>query len=508
MRSGSVLKFALVGMLALWVAAASAQQIFYPGFTSVANLAMNSSKQATYNGVTVLRISNGYLGKNVANPEVSTTWFNIQQPVNSGFTTYFQFQIHNPALCCNPGDGLAFVVQNSSWTDSTYGATGKGLTAKGTYNGGLGYAGIPNSLAVEFDTFFDNWDYTGGSNHVAVQGCGIHTNGPVHDPNGVYTIGKNTNVRTCLVGNSLTTNVPTMGMSCNETQCTDGALHQVVIEYGQINGVWTLRVWVDPKFIMNTHTPTSNSIPAINIPYNIDASQNPVNGISLAKDAKGSNTLAWVGFTASRTDEPQAVDILYWEFTPHTPTTVQQQIANGGTTTTFNFGANDTTVKYFPSFVNQNGCDGMQQNGVFCLMTVLATPTDRNVFYQTRLLGTNFENEECVLYQGTGGNCMVYTITCQNSNALTTNVTCPVDKTGTCVNGGNQSTCITFSTGFDTTDGVSQINADYLKAPATTNGWKSIFTMFSQGPSDPRTTGTGGTTSDFVATYVPGGQRP
>jgi hypothetical protein len=60
-------------------------------------------------------------------------------------------------------------------------------------------------------------------------------------------------------------------------------------------------------------------------------------------------------------------------------------------------------VTYFPTFKNQNGCDEKQGNTVVCLMMVLATPIDRNLFYQTRLAGTNLANEQCVVYQGTGG---------------------------------------------------------------------------------------------------------
>ena len=508
MRFGNVNKLVLFSMMAAACAvSASAQQIhFFPDFSSgFSSLQTNGSRQALYNDQDVLRLTNGQLGE-----PPSSTWFKIPQPVNSGFTTYFRFQIHNAAICCDPGDGLAFVIQNSSSTDASYGAHGAGLTAVGVGNGGLGYAGIPNSLAIEFDTAANAWDPTlNGSNHVAVQGCGLKTNGPVHT-SGTYTIYHNNNVTSCLVGSSLDNNnsLPHLGVNCSGNSCADGTPHDVVIEYAPVNGVFMLTVWVDPTFITGTHTPTSSSPKAINIVYNIDSTQNPTNGLALAKDAKGNNTSAWVGFTAGQNYQPQQHDILAWEFTPHTPTQVQQTIPNGGMTATYSFGANDTQVTYFPSFVNQNGCDGKQQNTVVCLMTVLATPTDRNVFHQTRLVGTNFADEQCVLYQGTGGNCVVYSITCQNSNATTTNVQCPQSVAGTCNNIGDAG-CIVFSTGYLTTDGITAVNADYLKAdPIGTNNWITIFESFTPGTSDPRTTGTGNTPSDFVATFVPGGVRP
>ena len=526
MRFGVVIKFCLVAIAAfLLIGAASAQQIhFFPDFSSVANvcqtpptpscpLQMNGSHQVK----NVLRLTDGQPGE----PPESSTWFKIAQPVNSGFTTYFRFQIHNATECCGgPGDGLAFVIQNciqnvvgeclSSSTDGNYGARGKGLTAVGVGNGGLGYAGIRNSLAIEFDTAANAWDpKMNGNNHVAVQGCGLKANGPVHEP-GTYTIGDAT-VTSCLVGSSLnnSNSLPHLGVNCGEDSCADGTPHDVVIEYAPVNGVFMLTVWVDPTFITGTHTPTSSSPKAINIAYNLDSTQNPTTGLALAKDAKGNHTSAWVGFTAGQNDQPQQHDVLAWEFTSHTPQTqVQQQIPNGGMTATYSFGANDTQVTYFPTFVNHNGCDFMQQNGVFCDMTVLATLIDRNTFHQTRLVGTNFGNEQCVVYQGTGGNCVVYSITCQNSNALTTNVPCPQSVTGTCNKIGDQG-CIIFSTGYLTTDGITAVNADYLKAdPIGTNNWITIFLSFSPSASDPRTTGTGSTPSDFVATFVPGGIRP
>ena len=515
MRFGNVNKLVVFSMIAVACAVStSAQQIhFFPDFSSFSSLQTNGSHKALYNDQNVLRLTDGHLGE----PQASSTWFVIPQPVNSGFTTYFRFQIHNAGICCGPGDGLAFVIQNSSSTDASYGARGAGLTAVGVGDGGLGYAGIPNSLAIEFDTAANAWDPTlNGNNHVAVQGCGLNstthmpnTNGPVHT-SGTFTIGHNNDVTSCLVGSSLnnSNSLPHLGVNCSGNSCADGTPHDVVIEYAPVNGIFMLTVWVDPTFITGTHTPTSSSPKAINIAYNIDSTQNPATGLALAKDAKGNYTSAWVGFTAGQNFQPQQHDVLLWEFTPHTQTQVQQTIPNGGMTATYSFGANDTQVTYFPTFVNHNGCDFMQQNGVFCEMTVLATPIDRNVFHQTRLVGTNFANEQCVVYQGTGGNCVVYSITCQNSNALNTNVQCPQSVQGTCNNIGDQG-CIVFSTGYLTTDGIIAANADYLKAdPIGTNNWITIFESFTPGTPDPRTTGTGSTPSDFVGTFVPGGVRP
>ena len=56
-------------------------------------------------------------------------------------------------------------------------------------------------------------------------------------------------------------------------------------------------------------------------------------------------------------------------------------------------------------------------------MTVLATPMNRNTFYTQRLLGTQFSNETCAVNLETGGNCIVYSVTCQTAGGQPT--TCP-----------------------------------------------------------------------------------
>jgi hypothetical protein len=339
----------------------------------------------------------------------------------------------------------------------------------------------------------------------------------VHEP-GTFSIGSNNNVTSCLIApptspgcpsagvntNGINCNVPTLGVTCSGTTCADGIPHDVVVEYAPVSNVWTLKVYIDPTFVTGTHTPVAGSVPAINIQYNIDGAKNPSTGLNLLKDASGNKTSAYVGFTASQTQEPQAQDILAWEFTSHAPATVQQQIPPGGTTAQYTFGANNTDVTYFPSFLNQNGCDGMQPAGVTCLMSVTATPISRGLYWLTRLKGTPFSNEQCIVYQGTGGNCVVYSITCQNSNAPTVSVPCPSSVPGTCANIGDPG-CIQFSTSYYTTDGVTGSNADYLKAdPIGTNNWVTIFQSFSPTQFDPKTSGTGNTPSDFTATFAVG----
>lgn len=122
-------------------------------------------------------------------------WFNLAQAPLKGFETSFQFRIHSQRSADNllhgqsvidpegniGGDGFAFVMRNEA--SSTLGYSG----------GGLGYSGIANSLAVEFDTWnnsgdFSQWgdaslDRPGGvmgesSNHISIQ---ANTNGLMNE---------------------------------------------------------------------------------------------------------------------------------------------------------------------------------------------------------------------------------------------------------------------------------------------------------------------------------------
>jgi len=489
MRFGTILKTVLAGVLALsCMVPASAQQVrYFPDFsTGTSNLQMNGSAHvATYQSAKVLRLTDGYPGVGATHPETAAAWFKIpnpnpymgQQVVNVGFTTYFKFQIHTAAICCAPGDGFAFVIQTAS------------STALGSGFGGIGYAGIPNSLAVEFDTFQNTWDPN--ANHVAVQSCGTQPNGPMH------TVGN------CLVGSGINhSTIPHLGVTCGTSSCADGVPHEAVVEYtppasGIGNG--TLTVYIDQPFIPGTHTPCPNTstagcpvaaVAAINIPYNIDNAQNP-QGISLTGGTSG-----WVGFTADQPNVPEAHDILAWEFTPHAPAQVTQVIPPGGTEADYVFGGHHMGVNYYcnPNIVN--GCFANNPNDPVS-MTVLATPIAPKVFYNTRLLGTQFVSERCVTYLQTGGNCIVYSVTCQNNEGP---VACPVAPNCTTV--GDTLNCITFNTSFYTADPVTQKNADYLKAdPIGTNNWLSIFVSYDPNTFDGKTSGTGGSSSDFVATF-------
>jgi hypothetical protein len=92
----------------------------------------------------------------------SAAWFANKQRVAGGFRVSFalRFTRDNPAI---GADGITFVIQNAS------------RVALGNAGHGMGYSGITNSIAVEFDTYrnvaseFEGPLDDPNNNHVSVQ---------------------------------------------------------------------------------------------------------------------------------------------------------------------------------------------------------------------------------------------------------------------------------------------------------------------------------------------------
>jgi hypothetical protein len=93
------------------------------------------------------------------------------------FSTTFQFQILDPGGI-NPADGFAFVISAGS----------SGLGGSG---GQLGYSGVPNSVAIEFDIFNNGTNDDNSSNHIAIDEDGHVRDGTAQsDQNPVNVYGQ------------------------------------------------------------------------------------------------------------------------------------------------------------------------------------------------------------------------------------------------------------------------------------------------------------------------------
>jgi len=248
----------LIGLCALVVCFAATASAQYPtpsttvpggGITSLAGI--GSVSQISSSG---FRLTPSFPFQRGA------VWLINKQFVANGFQSTFQFQISNPGglVQSTPsgvqvgGDGFAFVVQNF------------GIPVVGPPAGYLGYHGLPNSLAVEFDVWqnFEPGFLDPNGNHISVHSRGVAANS---DP------------QTASLGS--TVSLPIL---------KDGTPHLARVVY--VPG--TLQVFVDTL-----------AFPVLT-----------VNNLNLANLLRLDNGSAWVGFTSGTGSAYETHDIQRWEF--------------------------------------------------------------------------------------------------------------------------------------------------------------------------------------------------
>jgi hypothetical protein len=357
-------RFVIVAAVAVLVLAGSvapvlAQSPNFSDFSSAANLTLNGNAAAPFNNGTanVLRLTPADTQKK------GSAFFSVLQPVNGGFTTTFTFQISNtnPPSGNFPADGLAFVVQNAA----------AGANALGQAGGAIGYGGsvpptpetlgIENSLAVEFDTFANPWDPESDSetliaNHVAVQSCGPEPNTADH------TATRSDNVTSCKL--AINSSLP--------VTLADGGPHTVKIEYTpssiECDCSSNLQVSVDTVLVLQVDVDLGTLL-------------------SLANPSEDS---AYVGFTAGTGDFIENNDILSWTFTPHTSTTIEENIPPRQQGV-FTFGS----FNYKVTNSNNTALD----------LIVTANPLSPDTIFPG-------PGGQCIVYAGTGGNCWGFDVHC------------------------------------------------------------------------------------------------
>lgn len=148
---------------------AQASSFYYPNFTDTSDLQINGDAiLATANGPgNVLRLTDDF------NQSGSAFYTDAITLTGASFSTYFAFQMSNSRGIIDPdgtgADGIVFVVQTVS---NTAGGAG----------GGIGYAGLADSVGIEFDSWLNSpWDISG--NHVGVNLEGnIASVYAVHEP--------------------------------------------------------------------------------------------------------------------------------------------------------------------------------------------------------------------------------------------------------------------------------------------------------------------------------------
>jgi hypothetical protein len=181
--------------------------------------------------------------------QTGAAWVSFRQPVGDGFDTTFKFQISD--LGVTGADGFAFVIQNDT----------AGPSALGFGGGALGYSFLANSIAVEFDTWFNGEYNDPNENHVSVHTLGTFSN----TADETFSLGS-------------TVNVPDL---------SDGNVHTARIAYAPGD----LQVFLDDL-----------STPILRVPADLGAILNLDHGH------------AWVGFTAATGGAYENHDILSWSY--------------------------------------------------------------------------------------------------------------------------------------------------------------------------------------------------
>ena len=219
-----------VATAAYTISTSSTSYINYPGsgFTA-SNLSLNYGASVTGG---LLQLTDGGTGEN------RSAWFATPVPVQS-FTTDFTFQQLNATA-----DGMTFAIQGSN------------IWALGDAGGGLGYQGIPSSVAVKFDLY--------------------NNTGEGNDSTGLYTDGA-------------APTVPSVDLSSTGINLHSGDLMHAHLVYNGTNLTMTL-----------TDTVTNATVTEV-FPVNIPS-------------MVGGNT-AYVGFTGGTGGFAATQNVLSWTYT-------------------------------------------------------------------------------------------------------------------------------------------------------------------------------------------------
>jgi len=343
----------------------------YPGFFSVIKAPTPPPTVAT-----VLRLTPNETFTS------GSAWFTAQQPVSAAFSTTFMFEISYTTTF--NADGIAFVIQNSSINalDSTSGEDGCSIGyGEDTTGCSQTTGGIPNSLAIEFDTYQNSDDPN--ANHVAIQSCGTNPNSSDNLIGGVLGAPAPCNI-------AINASLP--------ITLTDGNPHTVTVTY-------------TPSTLTNCAAipsgPQEGSTYCSTIDVILDGTDLFPGGVqvNLSTLLSLNSGNAWVGFTAATGGGDDDQDILSWTFTPggqagvlsmNTPTTLNFANATGNTAYSFSgqlTSGPDPTMLVLPIAISQAACDKLVQVNFFparCFnyQNALNTGQDSAIMFQVTCPGS------------------------------------------------------------------------------------------------------------------------
>jgi hypothetical protein len=218
----------------------------YPNFSDIAGLTLNGNAE---------KVGSVLLVGPATFDQIGSAYYTTQVNVGQGFATTFTLNMKPSSGSGTTADGMSFIIQNSS------------VNALGTSTGQPGYDGIPNSLAVEFDTFYNPQISDPNNNHVGIQSCGTAPNSFDHGSS-------------CDLGLQ-----PTLPITL-----ADGNSHKVQITYlPHTSGAGTFSIEIDSQHILSI-------------------------GVNLATLLSLNGNDAWVGFTAGSGADFEYGTVRNWTF--------------------------------------------------------------------------------------------------------------------------------------------------------------------------------------------------
>jgi hypothetical protein len=347
-------------------------------------------------------ITGGILRLTTANQnQHGSAWFKVQQPLSTGFTVAFQFQISATNACfgCgSPADGLAFVIQNDPGATGALGYTGNGQNIAYGNNdvssaSGVGSA-IRNSLAIELDAHQNSEYGDPDGNHIAVQSCG---------PNNASTLTPNSADHNFLCPDGKPAKLALQSLPSGMS-LTDGQIHTITVNYlppaDCTSSCNNLSVYFDSTLVLQATVDIANQL-------NLT-----------------SGTSAYVGFTAATGAMVENNDIVSWSFSqwPLAPITINQPVQT--TATNFNYTSTLSAVTDY----SQSGLPPTAFQGLFMQGTV-QTITDQQ--FADLVNNTPFQGSTCQ-HQDTGNG----TFACVTTTDLCTNPTSSTAAGANCLTTG------------------------------------------------------------------------
>lgn len=236
-------------------------------------------------------------------------WYRSEVPVSNGFDTYFTFQISDHSKECSVhkdqyfsqfsyrtcsvhgGDGFAFVIQN------TLRQRLNGTYELGKNGGQMGFGGIPNSLAVAFDTWQNPGEDRLGVDHISIQTLGKEENDGLEK--GLLGVPRAHTLADGVIHIARIKYFPSLQSQYLDKLSASPELLPYLLDNGEQKRVGTLVVFMDDGI--------ANDEPILAMPINLSLV------IEMPSDK------AYVGFTSSTGRFYEKHDILSWVWCDQLP---------------------------------------------------------------------------------------------------------------------------------------------------------------------------------------------